>query len=217
MHTNILAKASQRFTELEAQMSRLPMNSWDDGTRSYTTAGWQQWATSVLSLVKAVFGDTSPHYVNLQKAYAVCRGYEYEVDALKGVFRSAKDDFDGGYLFSFEVAISGEIFGDFIALAKAALQDGSKDVAAVLASAALEDALKRFAIANGLDVQNKSMQDIVNALKSKGLVSGAQKSLLDTMPKLRDFAMHANWDKLSPQDVGSILGFVEHFLLAHFS
>ena len=94
------------------------MNSWDDGTRSYTTAGWQQWATSVLSLVKAVFGDTSPHYVNLQKAYAVCRGYEYEVDALKGVFRSAKDDFDGGYLFSFEVAISGEIFGDFIALAK---------------------------------------------------------------------------------------------------
>ena len=217
MHTNILAKASQRFTELEAQMSRLPMNSSDGRTRSYATAGWQQWATSVLSLVKAVFGETSPHYVNLQKAYAVCRGYDYEVDALKGVFRSAKDDFDGGYLFSFEVAISGEIFGDFVALAKAALQDGSKDVAAVLASAALEDALKRFAIANGLDVQNKSMQDIVNALKSKGLVSGAQKSLLDTMPKLRDFAMHANWEKISPQDVGSILGFVEHFLLAHFS
>jgi len=198
-------------------MNRLPMNSWDDGTRSYATAGWQQWATSTLSLVKAVFGETSPHYANLQKAYAGCRGYDYEVDAIKGVFRSAKDDFDGGYLFSFEVAISGEIFGDFVALAKAALQDGSKDVAAVLASAALEDALKRFASANGLDVQNKSMQDIVNALKSKGLVSGAQKSLLDTMPKLRDFAMHANWEKISPQDVGSVLGFVEHFLLAHFS
>jgi len=37
------------------------------------------------------------------------------------------------------------------------------------------------------------------------------------MPKLRDYAMHANWAKLSSADVGSIIGFVEQFLLAHFS
>jgi len=90
-------------------------------------------------------------------------------------------------------------------------------VAAVLACAALEDALKRLALLNDLDVSDKSMQDVVNALKSKGLVGGAQKTLLDTMPKIRDYAMHANWNKITPQDVGSVIGFVEQLLLTKFS
>jgi hypothetical protein len=61
------------------------------------------------------------------------------------------------------------------------LEEGNKDVAAVLACAALEDALKRYATLNDLDVQDQSMQQVVGALKSKGLVSGAQKILLDTV------------------------------------
>ena len=99
----------------------------------------------------------------------------------------------------------------------AALAEGAKDVAAVLACAALEDALKRLALLNNLEVSDKTMQDVVNALKAKGLVGGAQKSLLDTMPKIRDYAMHANWDKITPQDVGSVMGFVEQLLLVKFS
>lgn len=70
---------------------------------------------------------------------------------------------------------------------------------------------------NGLDVSEKVMQEVLNALKSKELVGGAQKTPLDTMPKIRDYAMHANWGKITPQDVGSVLGFVEQFLLTKFS
>lgn len=88
-------------------------------------------------------------------------------------------------------------FGDFIVLAKQSLAEGYKDVAAVLASAALEDSLKRYAIANGLSVDDGSMTGVINALKSKGLVSGAQKSLLDAMPKIRNYAMHTDWEKIS--------------------
>lgn len=61
------------------------------------------------------------------------------------------------------------------------------------------------------------MTEVINALKSKGLVSGAQKSLLDTMPKIRNYAMHADWEKMSEPDVNSIIGFVEQFLLNKFS
>ena len=45
----------------------------------------------------------------------------------------------------------------------------------------------------------------------------SQKTLLDTMPKIRDYAMHANWEKITQQDIGSVIGFVEQFLLANFS
>jgi hypothetical protein len=87
----------------------------------------------------------------------------------------------------------------------------------VLACAALEDALKRFAINNGLDVTGKTMQDVVNALKGSGLVAGAQKTLLDAMPRIRNLALHAEWTKLSEPEVSSVLGFVEQFLLSKFS
>ncbi len=109
-----------------------------------------------------------------------------------------------------------ELFGDFLNLAKESLKEGYKDVAAVLASASLEDSLKRFAKDNNRNLENENMSIVVNALKSKDLVSGATNSLLDTVPKLRDYAMHANWEKITSEDVGSIIGFVEQFLIQHF-
>ncbi len=95
--------------------------------------------------------------------------------------------------------------------------EGHKDVAAVLACAALDDVLKGFAARHRIDTTDRSMQDVVNALKAKGLVGGAQKTLFGTMPKIRDYAMHAEWTKIDPADVSSVIGFVEQFLISHFS
>ena len=136
---------------------------------------------------------------------------------LAGIFQSAKEAFEGGYLFDVERAVSAEIFGDFVVLAKQALAEDNKDVAAVLAAAALEDALKRYAASNGLDVDDASMSKIIGALKSKGLVSGAQKSLLTAMLRMRNHAMHAEWEKIEKPAVSGLVGFVEQFLLTHFS
>ena len=153
-------------------------------------------------------GEHSPHYINFSKAVSEYRHDSYSLRVAKAVFDAVKEDFEGGYIFNLESSISGEVVRDFVALAKLALSDGNKDVAAVLSSAALEDALKRFAFQNPLDVQDKDMQQVVNALKGKGLVGGTQKSLLDTMPKIRDYAMHANRDKIRAEDVSSVPGFV---------
>lgn len=215
MSPNVLI--SRRFSELEEKMNQLRVLRDDDGMRYVKTGPWKEWATSVLNLLESAFGPDSVHARSFRIAYERFSGWESDHDVAKGIFRAAKEDYEGGYIFGLERILSGEIIGDFVTLAKAALQDGKKDVAAVLASAALEDALKRYARQNQLDVDDKVMQEVVAALKSKGLVSGAQKSILDTMPKLRDYAMHANWVKLRSEDVGSIVGFVEQFLLSHFS
>lgn len=210
---------SRRFSELGDSFAALQFINNDDGSRGrhVHTGDWRRWATSAQNLILAVYGENSPHYQAFKEAVDRCSGYDYDVLTLRGIFLSAKDDFDGGYVFNVDLRVSGEVFGDFVSLAKQSLQEGHKDVAAVLASAALEDALKRYAAASGIDANEKTMQDVVNALKSKGLVSGAQKSLLDTMPKLRNYALHAEWAKLTEPDVSSILGFVEQFLLTKFS
>ncbi len=208
---------SRRFKELIEAFKALPTSALDSGPRYYETQHWRRWATSAENLILAVYGERSPHYLNFQKERDTCNGYDYEVLSIYGVFESGKDDFEGGYVFDVDLRISGEVLGDFVALARQALAEGNKDVAAVLACAALEDALKRFAVAKGLDTVGKTMQEIVNALKGAGLVTGAQKSLLDTMPKIRNMAMHADWDKFSEPDVNSVLGYVEQFLLTNLS
>jgi hypothetical protein len=211
------ALVSKRFAEIDAQSKALRSTTSRNGIDAYDIAQWQQWATSALNIIRAAFGDSSPHAQHFAAAYAKCSGWREHVDAMKGIFSAAKADYDGGYAFSLNSLISGEIYGDFVTLAKASLSEGHKDVAAVLACAALEDALKRYASLNGLVVSDSSMQAVVNALKSKGLVGGAQKTFLDAMPKIRDYAMHANWEKITPQDVGSVLGFTEQLLLSKFS
>lgn len=208
---------AKRFKELEFFLNEYVILK-KGGLEEVRVDKWEEWTTNVMNLLERAFGTDSVHARNFRSAYEESStGWSYNLKKAKGIFLAAKSDFEGGYIFGLNKVLSGEILGDFVILAKAVLKDGSKDVAAVLASAALEDALKRYARDNGLDVDEKGMQDIVSALKSKGLVSGAQKSLLDTMPKLRNYAMHANWQKLSIEDVGSIIGFVEQFLISHFA
>lgn len=216
----------QRFEELHQQMEML-LTSKAQKNDSISHGNYPEidgnalleWKIKAKNLLVNVCGLESAHYksfVENEETRGLGSTYLATLKKLRAIFLAAKEDFEGGHLTKLEQVISGEIFSDFILLAKHALKDGYKDVAAVLACAALEDALKRYASANGLDVNEKVMQEVVGALKAKGLVSGAQKSLLDAMPKIRDYAMHANWQKISSEDVSSVIGFVEQFLLSHF-
>jgi hypothetical protein len=205
----------QRFRQLASEAAAIRTS----GSPEHADAqSFYAWASSALSLIRTVFGESSPHFVRLNTELNQTNNNfvgPRHLDACRGIFMGAKSDADAGFLTKLEAEITFEVFGDFVSLAKASLAEGHHTVAAVLACAALEDALKRHAARNGLQVEGKTMEDVVNALKGAGLVSGAQKALLGAMPKVRNFAMHADWDKITPQDAGSVIGFVESFLLAH--
>lgn len=207
----------KRFIELDNIHPKFIFHDGAMGGKYASSGQWEGWATSVENLIRAVYGEDTPHYRNFREAYSKCHGGNHELNRMISLFRSAKDDFEGGYVFNVALRISGEIFGDFVSLARKSLSEGQKDVAAVLACAALEDAIKRLAEANGIPTESKSMVDLVNALKSAGLVSGAQKSLLEAMPRIRNMAMHAEWSKITEPDVSSVLGYVEQLLLSKFS
>ena len=206
----------KRFGDLLSKADSLPTRTNNYGGQYVPAGDWLGWATSCQSLIKAVYGEESPHYTIFSERLRSCKGSLSSIQILTGVLASAKEDFEGGFVFNADLKISGEVFGDFVVLAKESLAGGYKDVAAVLVTAALEDSLKRYARANGLETDDRTMPEVINALKSKGLVSGASKSLLDSMPRMRNAAMHAEWAKISDLDVSSVIGFVEQFLLKNF-
>ena len=171
------------------------------------------WTVSAQELLRTVYGEHSLYYREF--CGCVTAG---QIGALVSIFQSAKRDYDGGFnTGDIRLRISGDVLGDFVTLARSSLDEGHKDVAGVLATAALEDVLKRYATENDIDTEDRKMTEVINALKAKGLIKGGQNKLLQVLPKIRNHALHAEWDKFLELEVGSVLGYVEQFLLKHFS
>jgi hypothetical protein len=133
-----------------------------------------------------------------------------------GILQRMKYDVENDILRTVVDEARGEIYADFIFLAKESLEKGSKDVAAVLVCAALEDSLKKFSHANGLDVDNKDLSEVINALKSKGLLKKAELKVAQSYVTLRNKAFHAEWDKIGKPEISSCIGYVEGFVLSNF-
>jgi len=121
----------KRFNELEREKDEICVGSGINSVR------WQKWATNVLNLLQGIFTEKSDHYQNFKKIYSDFNYFTSKVNEAWGIFLAAKADYEGGYLFKLESSLSGEIFGDFVTLAKHSLREGNKDVAAVLTCAAL--------------------------------------------------------------------------------
>ena len=208
----------KRFEELA--VSPVGIRLTDNGWYLADERQWGAWSSSALNLLRLVFGSDSSHFVQfenlIQSSTPDGSVMQEQYHRALGSFSGAKTDYEKGCYESLERKVSGEVFGDFIAAAKNALAEDNKDVAAVLACAALEDALKRFANSNGLNVDGKDMSEVIGALKSKSLVGGSLKSILETMPRTRNAAMHADWAKITTTEVGGVIGFTEQFLLQNF-
>ena len=123
-----------------------------------------------------------------------------------------------GILTSIRRAITGEVLSDLLKLSRTVLEDtgdSPKNVAAVLAAAALEDTIRRMAERNGIDAEGK-LSEVLSALKSTGVIQGAQVGIAQSYLGFRNKALHANWDQIDRPEVVSVLGFVEQLILKQF-
>ena len=134
------------------------------------------------------------------------------IEYLHGFLRTLASDIQEGRVVNIQSEARGEVLGDFLVLAREALDEGQKDIAAVLACAALEDALKRYASDLGLEVQDKTMQTVVNALKSKGVINSSHGKVLDANVQIRNDALHARWDAINVEAVHGVIGYTQGFL-----
>ena len=181
--------------------------------------------TGTLQLASLLYGPDSNQVDSVKEIHKRCTNYEIRIDLrhkymmpeLAGTLRNYKTEVEDGLITSIQKQAQGEVLSDFVVLSKHALQDGSKDVAAVLACAALEDCLKKFARSHGLDADDKDMSQVINLLKSKELLKQAELRIAQSYVTFRNKAFHAEWDKIGEPEVGSAIGFAENFLLTHFT
>ena len=178
-----------------------------------------------LTIIESLYGASGPQakaLFEVRKDHTKTRySSNYELrslgESIRGTLLNIREELDADLVRSIATEAAGLVIGDLVALAKEELKAGYSNVAAVLASAALEDALKRKAEELGVNVENKTLNAIINSLKSKSFIKGAQVPIVSSFIKLRNAAMHADWDKIQNSDISSLIGFLEPFLLEHFS
>jgi hypothetical protein len=137
---------SKRYEELAYAMNQVGVTQHPNGWEEVNVQRWNEWVTSVLNLVNASFGADSIHFKQVTRAMdsSEKHGMGFAVDSAKGAFLAARADFAGGYVSTLAQGIAGEVSSSLLNSARTALKEGSKDSAAVLASAAFEDSLKKI-------------------------------------------------------------------------
>lgn len=180
---------------------------------------------STFSLLQNIYGKESPQAHNLNGRHDTFLMYDDSrffdpgilLPACHGKLKGILNDIDNSLIDNIESQVSGEIFGNFLSTASQALDNGHKEIAAVVASAALEDLLKKIGELNGLDVRTKAIQKVVNALTGKELLKGSSAKLIDKYTFIRDKALHAQWDKFQVEEVRSMIAFMEGLITVHFA
>lgn len=194
--------------------------------RGATSVLGRQIYAGTLGIISGLYGSKSPQMEVVSDTNSRTMNTEWSesnknntlVAELKGILANVKIEIEGGLLRSIREEARGEILADFVVLAKDAIDNGAKDVAAVLSCAALEDTLKRFAESVGIkEVDDKEMPEVINALKAASAISGPQAKVIRSFVGIRKKAMHAEWSKIDTSEVHSVIAFVQDFIAKRFT
>lgn len=178
-----------------------------------------------IGILKVTYGDDSPverTLLSLKDSYLkklVSYRSRIVKDAcfsMNAALENLKSEIKHGLLTTIENRTAGQIYGDMVSMAQALFDEGHKEPAAVLACGALEDSMKKFAVQNGLEVSDADLSQVVNALKSAGLLQGPQAGVVQSFVKLRNKAFHAEFEKIQMPEISSLIAFVQQFLIANF-
>lgn len=172
--------------------------------------------TRCIAAVERATGKESTYY---QRLLAVGKGAGNEWIAIAGQIGVAKallSDIRNGYLRSFEALIHGDVFGDYLEMAKHLVDSGYKDAAAVIAGSTLEAHLKQLCTLHTVPIvigTTPKKADVINAdLVKAGAYSKLDQKNVTAWLGLRNDAAHGNYTAYDKSQVDLLISGVRDFI-----
>lgn len=203
-----------RFDELIGRGKTLPKPSVMQAS-SEDFARLRAWETACLHLVNLTFGDESVYYERLDDAFD--ESVESIVDRANtgvAILESAKEEIEKGFLFKIEHLLSVDLFDSILEQAEYLVNNGFKDVAAVLGRVVIEKSLKDIARSRGLEFSEKvKLAELNNMLwKSKAYEINVWR-ITQGHVDIGNLAAHGDFDKFNEQSVKDMLKWIRETLL----
>lgn len=171
---------------------------------------FEEWATGVLNLLQRVFNESSVHFKNFSKHYSEFVEYDEPFNRCVGVFRAAKADYEGGYLFELDALISAEVIDDVLEQAQELLAAKYVGPSCVVAGVALETTLKKLCDKNSIA---HAKLDRMNAdLAKVGVYNVGVQKQVTAWAHWRNDAAHGTWTTFTEQDVADMIKGVKRFI-----
>lgn len=170
---------------------------------------YQSWISSASNLLRVVAPKDS-HYIDeyhrLMQLKDLQNGISYNVvSKIHGLLISAQNEWANGLLRKIEYIIAAESFDDFLDHAASYHRGNKKKEAAVLASAVLEDAIKKIATKNAIMSKEKKLDELIDSFVSNNLITPVKAKRLKSYAGIRNNALHAEWDGFDIKDVGEMI------------
>jgi len=171
-----------------------------------------------LSFLERVFGKESAYYVDFKNQTRSQLGSHFK--SAVGTLRAAKEEIEGGWIFTTKGIISAEIFADYLEMADHLLSEGYKDPAAVIVGSTLEEHLRQLCQRASLPVEiNKNGKmvplkaDQLNADLAKANVYDKldQKNVTAWLD-LRNKAAHGKYQEYTKDQVQLLVQSVRDFI-----
>jgi hypothetical protein len=134
-----------------------------------------------------------------------------------GYIANMAAELNSGLVENLRLRLTGEILSDLVGMAREALTENAVHVAAVLTAAAFEDAMRRLAEEKAGITERIKLEQVVIALKEKGVLQGGEPGVVQSFLKFRNDSLHADWNNVTESQVTSCLGLLDTLIVKHFS
>ena len=202
---------TNRFKELVAQGQQLVGHMIKDDyyVDSNQISRYQAWLSSVSNLFELA---APPGSFFLSESKKLMNSEDMKnsiatiiVSKMQGLLVSAQQEWDNGLMRKIEYILAGETFDDFLDHAESYHRGNKKVESAVLASAVLEDTVKKIASKNSLSTKGQSLESLIDELSKAGVITPVKAKRIKAFAGVRNHALHAEFDAFDIKDVGEMI------------
>ena len=180
---------------------------------------FQEFRASGLSFFRNTFGEQHPFYKEFDKK--VSDTYTYHAQEGRGILKAAKQEIDGGWIFTVKGIVSAEIFSDFLEMAEHLLTEGYKDPAAVMIGSVLEEHLRQLCLKNSITTERvkngkplPKKADLLNSeLASASVYNKLDQKSITSWLDLRNKAAHGKYSEYTKEQVEFMYHGVSNFMM----
>ena len=159
-----------------------------------------RWEVSAKSLLFRVFGGDDPVYQDFDSRTRAKYSYhQNRFRDLKAVFDSAKEQYEGGFLFDLKKLVNAQVFDDELHLAEHYLQNGHKVASVVTTGVVLETTIRKLCVSNVepiaiVDSKGRPVQTdtLISSLRKADIYDESTAKQLRAWMGLRNDAAHGN-------------------------
>lgn len=179
---------------------------------------YQNFRTSSLSFLLNIFGKNHPFYKEFDEK--IKNPFPEYIKEGRGILTAAKQEIDGGWLFTIKSIVSAEIFSDFLEMAEYLLVEGYKDPSAVMIGSVLEEHLRQLCIKNSIPVElikggkpvPKKADQINSELAKINAYNKLDQKSVTSWLDLRNKAAHGKYSEYTKEQVEIMYQGVMNFM-----